>query len=970
MTIICAYTTMLLGSSSILTAGNEILNGDFENINSFSQPLEWKAIGCKLVTSEAIKKSGQRGVVVANRVGYWSGPRQVINGTQLAGKRFIISAWVRLGTLKTSLNKSTISNSLLAEKHNGFSDQKTGYRIEMIAKYKRESKEVYEVIGSIRAIHGLWHQILENHVFPKTISGQVTIFIQGEYGIFPYFDFYIDDVYIKTWKESENWRKEANQLIRKFRQREVELTLEGISWNQMKIEVVQKKLLFAIGSSVTRDLINNTMYKKVFLENFNFATLENEMNWHYNEPEQDEETYEDSDAIMGILKKHDIPVRGHSVFWAQPQMQQHWVRKLTAEQLKYQMKERIQNIMSRYQNKVIHWDVNHEMLQGRFYRERLQNESVPIWMFKEARRLDRKAKLFLNDYNVITQGGRIQEYKDQASYLISKHCDVGGLGAEGHFSQYNPPEPTLLKARLDKLWQLKIPIWLTEVDVIDRIPGSRAEKLEYILRIGFSHPGVNGIILWGFWGGNHWAGEKASLWDKNWRINDAGIRLLSLKEEWNTTRVWHVVKDHPRYRFRGYHGSYVIRVISGNQSKEAYFDIVPGRGRQFVKINFSDFLGKKESNSTRKISRNDTSYIGCYKDGPRRAMDGFFYTDHLEMTIEKCLSECGKRDFLFAGLEWRYECFCGNSYTMYGRRNESWCNRPCTGNQQQVCGGGYSLSVYAIKQVKSNDSESDLEDVYLNVTSSNESPENFTSLSNEFGDNYTNSAENSTNDNVTRTRSTLLEDDPNVWTNFKNGDNTKVTYIGCFPDNDPPRALNGRQRYVTTKVTLQLCFNHCSGYKYAGLQNSMECYCGNSYDRYGSLPADQWKCNSPCAGNASDICGGIMHNSVYQRENYAEESTTLKGIYLGCWQDSLPKRTLQGSVLTSDSMTIDQCLTFCRNNDYVYAGLQFGMQCYCGNHYRSRQLPEINCNERCTGDASAFCGGSMANSVFNIQGFS
>ncbi|XP_036356851.1 uncharacterized protein LOC115209445 isoform X2 [Octopus sinensis] len=707
------------------------------------------------------------------------------------------------------------------------------------------------------------------------------------------------------------------------------------------------------------------------------------MNWHHNEPEQDEETYEDADKIMAILEKHKVTTRGHSIFWAQPQMQQNWLRKLTAEQLKYQMIERMQNIMVRYRDRVIHWDVNHEMLHGRFYREQLQNNSIPVWMFKQARVYDKKAKLFLNDYDVITQGGRCEEYKDFVISLKKQGCDIGGLGAEGHFSEYNPPEPVLLKARLDELWQLKIPIWLTEVDIIDRIPASRAEKLEYVLRTGFSHPGVEGIILWGFWAGNHWAGERASLWDKNWRINDAGIRLLSLKEEWKTKRVWDGVNSHQRYHFRGYHGSYVVRIQSGNETKEAKFEIVPGDGRQTVKIDFSappaispdiatlegsqmkitDLL-RETKNASERTNKNN-SYIGCYKDGPRRAMDGFFYTDHNSMTIEKCLSECRKRNFLFAGLEWRYECFCGNSYTMYGPRNESWCNRPCTGNTLQICGGGYSLSVYVVKSNKSNESNSNASsDTLQNTTRSTVLPKISSTPSDVLEDNYSNNTDNYTNE--ARTRTTLLEDDPNILATFKTLNSTKVAYIGCFPDNDPPRALDGRQRYVTTKMTLFLCFSHCIGFKYAGLQNSMECYCGNTYDRYGSLHADQWKCNSPCAGNASEICGGIMHNSVYRRENYDRESLTL-GTYLGCWQDSLPKRTLQGSVLTSDSMTIAQCLTFCVNNDYVYGGLQFGMQCFCGNHYRSRQLPEINCNERCTGDSASFCGGSMANSVFHVQ---
>eukprot|EP00106_Octopus_bimaculoides_P021009 XP_014788451.1 PREDICTED: uncharacterized protein LOC106882323 [Octopus bimaculoides] len=285
--ILCCSASVFLHFIPTVKAGNEILNGDFEEMNSFSQPTGWKAIGCKLVTSEATKASGDRSAVVTSRAGYWAGPRQVINGTQLAGKRFIIAAWVRLGATNDITNKSTISNGLLTEKENSFSGRHRGYRIQIVAKYKNGSKEIYDVIGSIRAIHEEWRQIIENHVFPKALTGLVTIFVQGEYGIFPYFDFYVDDISIRSWKAPEGWREEANRRIQKYRQREVELVLEGVTWNQMKTEVVQKNLLFALGSAVTKDLINNTIYKKHFLENFDFATLENEMNWHYNEREQD-----------------------------------------------------------------------------------------------------------------------------------------------------------------------------------------------------------------------------------------------------------------------------------------------------------------------------------------------------------------------------------------------------------------------------------------------------------------------------------------------------------------------------------------------------------------------------------------------------------------------------------------------------------------------------------------------------------
>ena len=58
---------------------------------------------------------------------------------------------------------------------------------------------------------------------------------------------------------------------------------------------------------------------------------------------------------------------------------------------------------------------------------------------------------------------------------------------------------------------------------------------------------------------------------------------------------------------------------------------------------------------------------------------------------------------------------------------------------------------------------------------------------------------------------------------------------------------------------------HFVGYKYAGLQYSEECYCGNSgYDRYGVGDG----CNQTCSGNSDQICGGAFRNSVYLIRKY------------------------------------------------------------------------------------------------------
>ena len=53
-----------------------------------------------------------------------------------------------------------------------------------------------------------------------------------------------------------------------------------------------------------------------------------------------------------------------------------------------------------------------------------------------------------------------------------------------------------------------------------------------------------------------------------------------------------------------------------------------------------------------------------------------------------------------------------------------------------------------------------------------------------------------------------------------------------------------------------------SAYRYFGLQYGTQCFCGNSFGRYGKSP-NQGDCNKPCLANRNEICGGTWRNSVY-----------------------------------------------------------------------------------------------------------
>ena len=78
-----------------------------------------------------------------------------------------------------------------------------------------------------------------------------------------------------------------------------------------------------------------------------------------------------------------------------------------------------------------------------------------------------------------------------------------------------------------------------------------------------------------------------------------------------------------------------------------------------------------------------------------RALTGSSYTDTVNMTVENCVSFCDGKDFIYAGLEYYQECYCGN-YILNGgaETTASDCSFPCTGNSAEICGAGNRLSMY------------------------------------------------------------------------------------------------------------------------------------------------------------------------------------------------------------------------------------------------------------------------------------
>lgn len=220
---------------------------------------------------------------------------------------------------------------------------------------------------------------------------------------------------------------------------------------------------FPFGSAIPQSILTNTQYQNWFASRFTVTTFENEMKWYSTEQSQWKENYYTPDAMLAFAKQHGISVRGHNIFWDDPQYQMDWVKSLSNPQLKNATGRRLYSVVSRYKGQLIAWDVNNENLHYNYFEQRLGQ-----WFsgdaFYQTGNIDPGTPLFLNDYNTLEQPGDpastpdkvLQKLKEMRDY--TKYAVKIAIGLESHFNQPNIP---FMRSALDKLAGAGVPIWLT-----------------------------------------------------------------------------------------------------------------------------------------------------------------------------------------------------------------------------------------------------------------------------------------------------------------------------------------------------------------------------------------------------------------------------------------------------------------------------------------------------------------------------
>ncbi len=381
------------------------------------------------------------------------------------------------------------------------------------------------------------------------------------------------------------WRAEAAARIENLRKGDLTVTVLDAAKKPVtgaRVSVRMKRHAFGFGSAVDakrllEDSPDAEKYREIIARDFNKVTIENHLKWPM--WDRDRET---GTRAVAWLRERGIAVRGHCLYWGS---EKHLPKRVVAlfdqpDALRKAVLDHIADIGGTFKGQLPEWDVVNEPFSnfamqnifagrgasaGRIEPE-LGAQSLAEW-FRAAHTVDPAAQLFINDYSILSTGGKDYEHQDYYERTIREllrlGAPIGGIGMQGHFQEDLTPIPRLLTI-LDRYAKLGLPIQITEHDFTTWDEQLQADYTRDFMTAMFSHPSVSGFLIWGFWEKAHWI-PNAAYYRADWSLRPAGQawRDLVFRDWW--TNADGVAAANGTFKTRGFLGDYEIEVESGGK---------------------------------------------------------------------------------------------------------------------------------------------------------------------------------------------------------------------------------------------------------------------------------------------------------------------------------------------------------------------------------------------------------------------
>jgi len=294
------------------------------------------------------------------------------------------------------------------------------------------------------------------------------------------------------------------------------------------------KMGVAVGMDQLR---SDATYRHLAATQFSSVTPENVMKWEVVEPQQGTFDFSQADELIRFAKKHKQIVRGHTLVW-HSQLPA-WVTQGTFTRAQYRqiMRSHIRAEMTHFKGDITEWDVVNEAfnedgtLRDTIWLQKLGPGYIEE-AFRYAHKIDPKAKLFYNDYNIEGVNAKSNAVYQMFRQLKADGVPVQGVGLQSHFDiQY--PYPADLLANMQRFADLKVRVSVTEADVRMDLPvdptkaQAQAGAYDALLSSCLLVARCKNFTVWGIsdrysWIPGVFEGQGgALLWDENYQTKPA-----------------------------------------------------------------------------------------------------------------------------------------------------------------------------------------------------------------------------------------------------------------------------------------------------------------------------------------------------------------------------------------------------------------------------------------------------------------
>lgn len=388
----------------------------------------------------------------------------------------------------------------------------------------------------------------------------------------------------KTQAQENAWREVAANNINTYRKGDLTVVVTDANGKPVvgaDVNVAMKRHAYSFGTAIDDTLLLSTTnpdgdkYRDNIRQLFNEATIENSLKWS-----QWENLESRNQAIKAIewLRNYNLTVRGHALVWPNWQLSPPSLKTLydnTREQagkdradqvLRDRIITHIREQVGDLKGQISDWDVVNEPIDNKDF-QNILGQSVLVDCFKVAHEADPNAVLYINQ-NLYQDQNKALEYESEIQYLLDNGAPVSGIGIEGHIFDTAISIPEFLST-LDRFAKFKLPIKITEFDMLSSDRQLQADVTRDVMTAVFSNPATTGFIMWGFWDGKQWL-NNAPIYFQDWSLKPSGKVYMDLVFNQWWTYVWGKTDANGEYKVRGFLGDYEVTASIDSKSKTLY----------------------------------------------------------------------------------------------------------------------------------------------------------------------------------------------------------------------------------------------------------------------------------------------------------------------------------------------------------------------------------------------------------------